>query len=84
MHGFLKLIWFVYWHACVCLPPRALITSSMIWCDIGRVQLVKQVLWFSLLLITVYDTCTNKMDGRGHINTVRCERLQKKTKVMRY
>ena len=29
---------------CVCPPPRALITSGMIWYDIGRVRLVKQVL----------------------------------------
>ena len=26
----------------------------------------------------------NKMDGRGHINTARRERLPKKTEVMRY
>ena len=26
----------------------------------------------------------DRMDGRGHINTVRCERLSKKTKVTRY
>ena len=24
-------------HVCVCLPPRALITSGVIWCDIDRV-----------------------------------------------
>ena len=29
---------------CVCPPPRPLITSGVIWCDIGRVRLVKQVL----------------------------------------
>ena len=29
---------------CVCLPPRPLITSGVIWCNIGCVQLVKQVL----------------------------------------
>ena len=50
--GFLKLLWFLRQYVCVCvcvsvclsvcLPPRALITSG-IWCDIGRVQLVKQV-----------------------------------------
>ena len=27
----------------VCPPPRVLITSGVIWCDIGRMQLVKQV-----------------------------------------
>ena len=31
-------------HVSVCPPPRPLITSGVIWCDIGRVQLVKQVL----------------------------------------
>ena len=29
----------------VCPPPRLLITSGMIWCDINHVWLVKQVLW---------------------------------------
>ena len=29
----------------VCPPPRPLITSDMIWCDVDCVQLVKQVLW---------------------------------------
>ena len=29
----------------VCLAPRTLITSGVIWYDIGRVQLVKQVSW---------------------------------------
>ena len=45
--GFLKLLWFVRRYACVCAsvrpPPKALITSGVIWCDIGRVRLVKQV-----------------------------------------
>ena len=30
---------------CACLPPRPLITSGMISCDIDCVRLVKQVLW---------------------------------------
>ena len=48
--GFLKLFWFARWYVCVCvcvsvcLPLRPLITSGVIWCDIGRVRLVKQVL----------------------------------------
>ena len=29
---------------CVCPPPRLLITSSMMWCDIDSRRLVKQVL----------------------------------------
>ena len=37
---------FVYVSVClyVCLPPGASITSGVIWCDIGRVRLLKQVL----------------------------------------
>ena len=31
----------------VCPPPRVLITSGVIWCDIGHMQLVKQVLRLS-------------------------------------
>ena len=42
---------------CVCPPLRALITSGVIWYDIGHVRLVIQVLQFFLLLITLYDTC---------------------------
>ena len=48
--GFLKLLWLTrrYVCTCVCLsvcpPPRALITSGVIWSDIGLVRLVKQVL----------------------------------------
>ena len=34
-------------HVCVsvCPPLRAIETSGMIWCDIGRVRLVKQLSW---------------------------------------
>ena len=35
----------VYLCVSVCPPPRALIYSGVIWCDTGRVQLVKQVSW---------------------------------------
>ena len=48
--GFLKLLWSACRYACVhvcvsvCPPPRPLITSGVIWCDIGCVRLVKQVL----------------------------------------
>ena len=60
----------------VCPPPRALITSGVIWCDIGRVRLVKQVSWlFPLLYITL---AVDKMDRRGHITTACHERLPKK------
>ena len=42
--GFLKLLWFARWYACVsvCPPLRALMTSGVIWCDMGYVRLVKQ------------------------------------------
>ena len=44
--GFLKLLWFARRYACVsvCPPQGPLITSGVIWCDIGHVWLVKQVL----------------------------------------
>ena len=29
---------------CVCSPPKLLITSDMVWCDMDPMQLVKQVL----------------------------------------
>ena len=43
---------------CVCVspPPRPLITSGMIWCDIDHVQLIKQVLRLFPALITLYNT----------------------------
>ena len=62
---------------CVCPPLRPLITSGVIWCDIDRVQLVKK-LSFSLLHT---ELAVDEMDGRGHFNTARSERLPKKTKV---
>ena len=37
----------------VCLPPRALITSGMIRCDIGPVWLVKPDLQFFSLLLSI-------------------------------
>ena len=33
--------------ACVSPPPRLLITSDVMWCDMGSIQLVKQVLQLS-------------------------------------
>ena len=43
--GFLKLLWFTCRYVCVHPPPRVLISSGVIWCDIRHVQLVKQVSW---------------------------------------
>ena len=69
----------------VCLPPRPLITSGVIWCDIGCVRLVKQVLrLFPAFNYFIRHLRSIKMDGRGHFNTAHSERLPKKTKVTRY
>ena len=35
---------FVAVAVCVCPPPRLLITSGMMWCDMDLIRLVKQVL----------------------------------------
>ena len=47
--GWFLEIALVYALVCVCVsvcpPLMALITSGAIWCDIGHVQLVKQVSW---------------------------------------
>ena len=37
---------------CVCLPPRLLITSGVMWCDIDPIRLVKEVLWL------IYGSCS--------------------------
>ena len=66
---------------CVCPPPRALMTSGMIWCDLGHVRLVKQVLRLSPAFNYYIMLAVNRLDVRGHINTARHERLSKKTKV---
>ena len=39
---------------------------------------------FSLLLLLDMTVAVDRMDMRGDINTACCERLPKKTKVMRY
>ena len=73
---------------CVCVPSRALITSGMIWYDIDRVWLVKEVLQFfpaiSCFIWHLQWAAINKMDGCGLIYTARHECLPKKTKVMWY
>ena len=68
----------------VCPPPRTLITSGMIWCDIDRVWLVKQAYGFPCFQLLIITLAIDKMDGCGLINTACRERLPKKTKVMRY
>ena len=88
--GFLKLLWFAhrYVYVCVrvsvCPPLQPLITSGVIWCDIDRVQLVKQVLWLFPAFNFHMAIAIDKMDGHGHFNTAHSERLPKKTKVTRY
>ena len=61
MSGFLKLLWFACWYVCLCMcacvsTPRALITSGVVWCDIGCVRSVKQVLWLFPAFNYLYDT----------------------------
>ena len=83
------MLWFtcqrVCMCGCVCLdlcpPSRALIASGVTWYDIDCVRLVKQVLCFQLLYLTL---AINKMDGLGLINTAHPECLPKKTNVMQY
>ena len=85
--GFLKLLWSACRYACVVsAPARPLITSGVIWYDIDRVRLVKQV----LRLFPAFNNFIRHlplikwMHGRGHFNTARSERLPKKTEVTRY
>ena len=69
----------------VCPPPRPLITSGVIWCDIGRVPLVKQVLrLFPAFNYFIRHLPSIKWMGVAILNTARRERLPKKTKVTRY
>jgi len=52
---------------CVCPPPRLLITSDVIWCDIEPLCLVKQVLGVSLsFIIMAVEVKANRIvGGRG-------------------
>ena len=77
---FLKFLWFARQYVCVCLPPRALITSGVIWHDIGRVQLVKQIsrLFPAFNYILYMTLAINKMNGCGHINTAVMNVCQRK------
>ena len=81
--GFLKLLWFMHQCMCVsvCVPPKGINNQ---WRDMAMCDWFKKFYGFSLLLIALYDTCHQKMDRHGQINTARCERLPKRTKVMRY
>ena len=38
---------------CVCLPPRLLITSGMMWRDMDLIRLVKQVLQLYMATVVV-------------------------------
>ena len=67
-----------------CPPPRALITSGVISCDIGRVRLVKQLSQLFPTFNYFMTFAIDKIDGRGHINTACHEHLAKQTKVMWY
>ena len=83
--GFLKLLWFVCRYVCVSVRPWGhLITSGMIWCDTGRVQLVKQVSrLFPAFNYFTWHLPSIKWMGVA-ILTARRERLPKKTKVTQY
>ena len=76
--GFLKSFLFVLWYVCVSLsvrlPLRALITSGMIWCDIDRVRLIKQVYGFS--------GYRDKLERRDLSNTASHARQAKISKLM--
>ena len=65
----LKLVWFVCRYACVCVStPKGIYKNQ--WHDIGRVRLVKQVLQLSPTFNYFLTFTIDRMDGRGHINTV--------------
>ena len=69
----------------VCPPPRPLITSGVIWCDIDRVRLVKQVLRLSPAFnYFIRHSPSIKWMGVAILTQHCSERLPKKTKVTRY
>ena len=68
----------------VCPPPRQLITNGVIWFDIDRVRLVKQVLrLFPAFNYFIRQLPSIKRMGMA-ILTARSECLPKKTKVRWY
>ena len=82
----LEILWFARQYACVsvCPPLRPLITIGMIWCDIGHVRLVEQVLrLFPAFNYFVWHLPLIKWMDMA-ILTTRSECLPKKTKVTRY
>ena len=67
---------------CVSPPPRALIISGVIWCNIDHVWLVKQVLWlFPFLNCLIWHLPSIKWMGMALLIQ---ESLPKKTKFARY
>ena len=71
--GFLKLLWFMrqYVYVCVCPPPRPLIISGMIWCDIDCVIGYTSFTAFSCSQLLYMTLVVDKMDGHGLITTAR-------------
>jgi len=61
-------------HVCVCLPPRLLIASDMIWCDIELLWLVKQVVGVSLSFIWQLKSWQiNMLVGMAFVNKMHHE-----------
>ena len=70
---------------CVCPPPRMLITSGMIWCDIGCVRLVKQVSQlFTAFNYFIWHLPFIKWLGVAILTQHVMNTCQRKTKVTRY
>jgi len=64
----------LYACVCVCPPPRLLITSGKIWCDVELLWLVKQVVGVSLSFIwqlTLWQI--DKLVGVTFVNKAHCE-----------
>ena len=65
---------------CVCPPPRTLISSGVIWCDIDHVIGQASFMAFSYFQLLYIILAVDKIDGLGFIYTAHREHLPKKTK----
>ena len=64
--GFLKSLLFAHRYVSVCPPPRPLITSNVIWCDIGHVWLLLSINWMGMALVTQHTR--QRYQSRHHTN----------------